>query len=126
MHELGIAYAVLDAVRTEMQRYPGQRPCKVGVRIGEMAGLDQEAFRFCFEAITRETDLESLDLGIEICPLRHHCTVCGHEFIVRDYQTRCPRCTSLNTDYMSGQELDLAYLEVEEYGAGATGTESPQ
>jgi hydrogenase nickel incorporation protein HypA/HybF len=126
MHEMGIAYSVLEAVRTEAKRHPGQAPCKVGVRVGELAALDPEALRFCFEAITRDTDLESLELEIEVCPFRYRCADCGHEFVVRDYQCQCPQCASMKTDCVGGQELELAYLEVEEYGASTVREKSTQ
>ena len=126
MHEMGIANSVLEAVRTEMGRHPGTYPCKVGVRIGEMAAIDQDALRFCFEAMILETDLESLELGIEVCPRRHRCQVCGYEFIVRDYDSRCGQCASLETTCISGDELELAYLEVEEYEPSTAGAKSTQ
>jgi hydrogenase nickel incorporation protein HypA/HybF len=109
-----------------MGLHPGTYPCKVGVRIGEMAAIDQEALRFCFEAMILETDLESLELGIEVCPRRHRCQGCGREFIVRDYDSRCPQCASMETTCISGDELELAYLEVEEYGPSAVGAKSTQ
>ena len=123
---MGIANSVLEAVRTEMGLHPGTYPCKVGVRIGELAAIDQDALRFCFEAIIRETDLESLELGIEVCPRRHRCQVCAHDFVVRDYDSRCPRCSSLGSACLSGDELELAYLEVEEYGPSTVGAKSTQ
>ncbi|MFZ0951746.1 MAG: hydrogenase maturation nickel metallochaperone HypA [Candidatus Sulfotelmatobacter sp.] len=123
---MGIANSVLEAVRTEMVRYPGSYPCRVGVRIGEMAAIDQEALRFCFEVMIRETDLESLELGIEVCPRRHRCQACGHDFVVRDYDSCCPQCESPETTFISGDELELAYLEVEEYGPSAAGAKSTQ
>ena len=126
MHEMGIANSVLEAVRTEMGLHPGTYPCRVGVRIGEMAAIDQDALRFCFEAIIQETDLASLELGIEVCPRRHHCEICGQEFIVRDYDSRCPQCATFKTTCISGDELELAYLEVEEYGASTAGAKSTQ
>jgi hydrogenase nickel incorporation protein HypA/HybF len=126
MHEMGIANSVLEAVRTEMGLHPGTYPCKVGVRIGEMAAIDQDALRFCFEAIVLETDLESVELAIEFCPRRHRCQICGHDFVVRDYDSRCPQCASLETTCISGDELELAYLEVEEYGASTVGAKSTQ
>jgi len=124
MHEMGIANSVLEAVRTEMGLHPGTYPRKVGVRIGEMAAIDQDALRFCFEAIVRGTDRESLELEIEVCPRRHRCRVCGHEFIVRDYDSRCPQCASPQTTCISGDELELAYLEVEEYAPSTVGAKS--
>jgi hydrogenase nickel incorporation protein HypA/HybF len=126
MHEMGIANSVLEAVRTEMGLYPGTYPLRVGVRIGEMAAIDQDALRFCFEALVRETDLESLELGIEVCPRRHRCQACGRDFVVRDYDSRCPQCASLDTTCIGGDELELAYLEVEEYGASTAGAKSTQ
>jgi hydrogenase nickel incorporation protein HypA/HybF len=104
--------------------HPGTYPCKVGVRIGEMAAIDQDALRFCFEAIIRDTDLASLELAIEFCPRRHRCQVCGREFVVRDYDSRCPQCASLETTCIGGDELELAYLEVEEYGPSTVGAKS--
>ncbi len=124
MHELGIANSVLEAVKTEVARYPGTFPCKVGIRVGELAAIDQESLRFCFEAITRETEFESLALEIEVCPRRHRCINCKHEFAVVDYNFRCPQCASLETEHISGDELELAFVEVEEYGTCTTGTKS--
>jgi hydrogenase nickel incorporation protein HypA/HybF len=126
MHEMGIAYSVLAAVTKEMTRYPNKIPCKVGVRVGELAALDPEALRFCFEAITRDTELQALELDIEVCPFRYRCLNCKSEFIVRDYETQCPHCASLETNCIGGQELDLAYLEVEEYGTSTAGAKSTQ
>lgn len=124
MHEMGIANSVLDAVRTEMVRYPGSYPCKVAVRIGEMSAIDQDALRFCFEAMVQGTDLASLELAIEVCPRRHRCQVCACEFVVRDYDSQCPQCASLETKCISGDELELAYLEVEDYEPSAAGAKS--
>jgi hydrogenase nickel incorporation protein HypA/HybF len=121
---MGIANSVLEAVKTEMQRYPGTLPCKVCVRIGELAAIDQDSLRFCFEAITRETDLDPLQLEIEMCPRRHRCLGCGRDFVVRDY--RFHYCASLETECISGDELGLAYLEVEEHGTTTAGTQSTE
>ncbi len=123
---MGIANSVLDAVRAEIRLHPGTLPCKVGLRIGELTAIDQESLRFCFEAITRETDLENLQLEIQLCPRRHHCFGCGREFDVHDYDFECPHCKSVQSKCISGDELELAYLEVEEYGSSTAGTQSTQ
>jgi hydrogenase nickel incorporation protein HypA/HybF len=124
MHEMGIANSVVEAVRVEAARHPGSYPCRVGVRIGELAAVDPSALEFCFDALTRETDLESLQLEIEICPRRHRCLDCAAEFVVKDYDFECPQCRSLRSACLSGDELELAYLEVEENGTGTAGKES--
>jgi hydrogenase nickel incorporation protein HypA/HybF len=115
MHEVGIANAVLEAVRAEAARYPGARPKKVGVRVGELAAVDPSALRFCFETLVRETELESVQLEIQSCRRRQRCSDCGEEFDVNDYDFQCPRCQGMRTECIGGDELELAYLEVEEH-----------
>jgi hydrogenase nickel incorporation protein HypA/HybF len=124
MHEMGIANSIMDAVRTEMLRYPDSRAERVGVRIGELAAVDPESLQFCFEALTRETDLDGLELEIEYCPRRHRCRECQQEYMVRDYDLACPACESTLSDCIGGDELELGYLEVEEYEPSAAGTQS--
>ncbi len=65
MHEMGIACSILEAVHREGQFYPGQRVSKVGVRIGEFAGVDAESLRFCFEAIVMSSEPAPLELELE-------------------------------------------------------------
>jgi hydrogenase nickel incorporation protein HypA/HybF len=114
MHELSIAQSVLEAVRAEAARRPGARVCKVGLRVGELAGLEPEALRFGFEVLVRGTDLEPLQLEIEHCPQRQRCPQCGNEFNVRDYEVTCPKCGTAGTVCIGGDELEIAYLEIEE------------
>jgi hydrogenase nickel incorporation protein HypA/HybF len=114
MHEMGIASSVLEAVRRELRAHAGARPRAVALRIGELAAVDPESLRFCFEALARDTELASLCLEIEVCPRRHRCSDCGREFLVQDYDLRCPACGCSLTRCIGGDELDLAYLEVED------------
>jgi hydrogenase nickel incorporation protein HypA/HybF len=65
MHEMGIANSILESVHKELHHHPGQRATKVGVCIGEFAGVDTESLRFCFEALVKGNELEPLDLEIE-------------------------------------------------------------
>ena len=122
MHEMGIANSVLEAVTTEMKRYPGARPLVVGVRIGELAAVDPDALDFCFAALTKDTELETLKLEIEFRPRRHRCKSCNREFDVKDYAFQCPQCGELNTECVGGDELELGFLEVDEYEPSPVGT----
>ena len=64
MHEVGIANSVLETVHRELHKSPGSRALKVGLRIGEFAGVDNESLKFCFEALVKETEYEGLSLEI--------------------------------------------------------------
>lgn len=114
MHELGIANSVLEAVRAEAQRHPRALPVKVAVRVGELAGVDPEALAFTFHALTSGTEWERLALEIETRPRQHRCPACETTFRVVDYNFACPACSAPRTECVSGDELELAYLEMEE------------
>jgi hydrogenase nickel incorporation protein HypA/HybF len=115
MHELSIAQSVLEAVEVEAARHPGSRPMKIGLKIGELAAVDPDSLQFAFEVLTRETELEGLKLEIEFCPRRHHCLDCGTEFDVKNFDFRCTKCQSTRNQCISGDELQMAYLELEEH-----------
>jgi hydrogenase nickel incorporation protein HypA/HybF len=114
MHELGIATSILECVQAEANRRPGARITKVGVKIGELAGVDVDSLQFGFEAIIKDTGLEGLVLAVESIPRVQRCPKCQHEFRMTDYDPQCPHCGEFATQCISGEELDIAYMEVDE------------
>lgn len=113
MHELSIANAILDAVRSEAAKRPGAHVTKVGVRIGALSGVVPDALSFGFECLARDTDLEPLALSIETVPRRQRCTQCDLTFDAPEGELACPRCGRPETQLAGGEELDIAYLEIE-------------
>jgi len=114
MHEIGIANSILDAVRHESYLRHGARVVKVGLRIGELAAVDPESLRFCFGALVSGTDLDPLALDLEFHPRRNRCRRCGELFRVAEFPANCPECYSTETEFASGDELEFAYMEIEE------------
>ena len=114
MHELGIATCILESVQSAARRNPGVRITKVGVKIGELAGVDVDALQFGFECLVKDTEWEPLVLEIESIPRVQRCPKCGNEFRMTNYDPRCPGCGEFRTRCISGEELDSAYLEVDE------------
>ena len=99
----------------ESARHPGAKPAKVGLRIGELSAVDPDALQFGFEVLTRETGLDGLQLEMEFCPRRHRCLDCGTEFNVKNFDFRCTKCQSTRNQCISGDQLEVAYLELEEH-----------
>jgi hydrogenase nickel incorporation protein HypA/HybF len=113
MHELSIASAILDTVRNEAEKHPGAHIAKVGVRVGALSGVVPDALSFGFECLVQGTDLEPLVLVIEPVPRRQRCSACAFAFEVEGEDLSCPRCGRAETLLTGGEELDLAYLELE-------------
>ncbi len=114
MHEIGIASSILETVDVEARRRPDWRIMAVGLRIGELSNVDKDALAFAFDALTRNTSWQTLKFEIEWCPRRQKCMACGNEFSIEDYQFDCPKCGGSASTCISGTELDIAYLEVED------------
>lgn len=114
MHELGIASTIFEAVQSEARRRPGAHISRVGVRVGEYSSVDPDALRFSFEVLVKDTPYSDLPLEIELSPLRHRCSSCGHTFVAANFATLCPQCGQSKTECVGGTELELSYLELEE------------
>lgn len=114
MHELGIASAIVARVQQEALRRPGVRMTKVGVRIGQLSGVDPDSLAFGFEALVKETNFEALLLDITICPRKQRCLACTREFVGGILETACPTCGNEITAGIGGDELDIDYIEVDE------------
>jgi len=126
MHEMGIANSILEGVKKEMVRHPNCRPAKVGVRIGELAGVDPEALQFAFDALVLETELDGLKLEVEYRRAHIRCRECGKEFEARNFELQCIACASLSIECVGGDEMEFEYLEVDEHepcSAGRKGSE---
>jgi hydrogenase nickel incorporation protein HypA/HybF len=114
MHEIGIANAIIEAGQAEAARHAGSKLVRVGIRIGALAGVDTDALRFAFTALTQGTELDAVDFEIQNCPRRNRCLDCDHEFESALYSDLCPCCASESVVLVGGDELDLAFVEVEE------------
>jgi len=114
LHEVGIASSILETVDAEARRRPDSQIIAVGLRIGELSNIDKDALSFAFDALTRNSNWQNLKIEIEWCPRRQKCLTCNEEFSVENYQLDCPKCAGASTTCISGTELDIAYLEVED------------
>ncbi len=114
MHELGIASSIVDAVRAEAEQRPGTRLLAVGLRVGEVSGVNPDALDFCFQSLVKGTDLEPISLEIERTARRQRCPKCDREFEVVECDPTCPQCGEFQTVLVAGDEMEIVYLEVED------------
>jgi len=114
MHEMSIATSVLEAVEAEAERHGGGRVLKIGLRIGEWSGVDPEALRFCFDALVADRETTPPALEIDFRPRQNRCPSCGTVFALKDFEIQCPNCSAAVTEPVSGNELEVAFIELEE------------
>jgi hydrogenase nickel incorporation protein HypA/HybF len=116
MHELGIAQSLLEIVEQEARPYEGARVIRVWLRIGKLSTVVPDALRFAFDAVTRGGMAEGAVLEIEEVPLAIRCRACAETSIVEDPFMICPRCGAADVEMISGRELEIRSMEIEEDG----------
>lgn len=106
--------SALEVIRREADRQGARRVERVTLRIGAISGVEPEALRFAFTAVTPGTVADGAELILDLVPARAHCAACAQDFTIESgFIFTCPRCQALSGDVRSGRELELARLEFE-------------
>jgi hydrogenase nickel incorporation protein HypA/HybF len=113
MHELSIAQSIADSARQHAEQHRARRVRRIGVRVGEISGVNADSLEFCFGMTVKDTELEGATLDIDRIPVRYRCDACAREFAAPDFTAPCPACASTETRMVAGDELGLSYLELE-------------
>lgn len=123
MHEFSIAEALAGQVR----RYapPGRRVRRVEIRVGALQGLEPEALRMCWEAVTYETELAGSVLDLDLRPWSISCGACGRAWTSHVPFVTCA-CGNETPRPTGTDEMELVALTVEEPEDGSVeGEQSP-
>ena len=114
MHELSIALAVLDIVRTAAAESGLARVSIVRLRVGRASGVQPDSLRFAFDCSKADTPAAAARLEIEEVPVGGHCDACDRDFTNPEpYVLACPLCGATSFRVTSGDELHVLDLEGE-------------
>lgn len=113
MHELSIAWSLIEGVAELLSAEPGVVRTVV-VRIGPLSGVVPEALASAFSLAKVGTRLETATLKVETPPVQFRCFECGTEW-QSDYpqDLRCPVCGDRRIHVNGGRELEIAAVELE-------------
>ncbi len=110
MHELAIAESILDALKEQVKG----KVASIKLRIGEMSGVVPDALRFSFQIASEGTIAQGATLNIEHVPLTARCNDCLETFHIKNYCFECSVCGGSNFKVISGRELMIEEVEVED------------
>jgi hydrogenase nickel incorporation protein HypA/HybF len=111
VHELSVSSAIVDTV---VRHAEGRRVTAVRVRLGRLRQVVPASLAFYFELVSRETVCDGARLEQELVPAALRCDGCGHEWEIDMPFFRCPVCESAQVTVVTGEELEVASIEVEE------------
>lgn len=114
MHEYFIVQNIIKTVENFIKDYPNKKITKAVLLIGKFSGVEPELLKTALEFFKKGSPLEKAEIILELEDLKIKCLDCGNESIKDRWDITCPRCGSFNTKVLSGEEMFLKTLELEE------------
>jgi hydrogenase nickel incorporation protein HypA/HybF len=113
MHELSIAYSLVQAADAAAQEVGLTQVSAVHLQLGALSGIVKDALLFSYDLASQGTRLEGSKLVIQDVPVSVYCRVCQAEGALASIQRFCcPVCGTPTADIRRGRELDIVGLEV--------------
>ncbi len=113
MHEMALSEGVLQILESNARSQGFAKVKTVWLEIGDLAGVDPEALRFSFDAVTTGTLADSARLEIIEVPGKAWCMPCACQVNVSKRFDPCPTCGSYQLQVVGGDEMTVKELEVE-------------
>jgi hydrogenase nickel incorporation protein HypA/HybF len=114
MHELSLAKDIIEAVYQNVPASEIINVKQVVVKAGQFSGIVSDSLKFSFKAITANTELENAELEIIEIPFLIKCGSCGKTTTNEFGMMICEECGSAGTEIISGTELEISEVKIEE------------
>ncbi len=115
MHEMGIAMEIVDIVKASIpEDMQGAKVQRVNLQVGKLSAIVADSLRFCFDLVVKETPIEGAELAIDEVPVVARCKDCQTQWTVNEAVFTCKACQSGAIDILSGRELDITSIEIED------------
>ena len=101
---------MLAAILDETSKQ-GTKPISAKISYGKLYVINDEMLRFAFEAITKDTACEGMQLEIEHKPIRAHCKNCNLDFDIETSCPGCPKCGSDDYELLPDEPLTLEEID---------------
>ncbi|MBQ4404908.1 MAG: hydrogenase maturation nickel metallochaperone HypA [Selenomonadaceae bacterium] len=112
MHEATLAENILNIAFDAAEKNHATKIFKVGLTLGEMAGVEVEALTLSFDVLKKNTPADGAELAIRRVPISATCNKCGKTFRLERYNFFCPECDGVLI-LQSGRELLVEFVDCE-------------
>lgn len=114
MHELGIVFYILDAVKKTCKENDVKKVKKITLEVGEVSLIVPDYFKDCYNwAIKKEELLKDAQLEMITVEALSCCDDCKEVYSTTEYGKICPNCHSENTYLVTGRDVIIKDIEVE-------------
>jgi hydrogenase nickel incorporation protein HypA/HybF len=113
VHEMSIAESVLQIIEDKARADGYARVKTVWLEIGQLAAVEQESLRFCFDVVTHDSIARDARLEIIETAGQGWCMDCASNVALPALYEPCPDCGSFQIEVTGGEEMRVKDLEVE-------------
>jgi hydrogenase nickel incorporation protein HypA/HybF len=114
MHELSIIQSMIPQIEEFLVQGNYKKVNRIRLEVGVMSGVVQDALEFAYDICVKGTAIEGAELSILMVPVTASCEKCFLKFEVQDYRYACPQCNDTDLKLLTGNELTIKEIEVEE------------
>ena len=112
MHEMMVAKSLIEIISGEAAKQ-NAKPVGAKISCGTLNPVNDEALRFAFEAIGKDTPCEDMKIEIEHKPIGAKCKNCGEVFNVEFSHPACPACGGESFELLPDAPLLLEEIDFE-------------
>lgn len=126
MHEMGIVQSILSASIEAAEKEGATKINEIRISVGELTEIVEFALQFAFESLSPGTMAEGGTLTVNHVGASSRCADCSTEFEHGRFENSCPQCGSIATIPLTGRELTIDAIDIDEAEPGtpsATETE---
>ena len=114
MHEMSLAEGIVQIIEDAAVREGFRRVKTVRLEVGELAGVECESLRFCFDAASRGGVAAGCELQIIPIPGEGWCMQCEAATPLHQLYDACGRCGSHQVQAVAGREMRVRDLLVDD------------
>ena len=114
MHELGIVVEVVKQVEELAKQNNVDKVIELTIEVGEVSGVIKEYFEDAFKWFIKKTEYMK-ECKLVYVPIQgiSYCEDCKNTYPTTKYGKECPKCHSLHTYLVSGQEVLIKDIKVQ-------------
>ncbi len=109
---MALAEGVLQLIEDAAREQDFARVSAVWLEIGQLSGVEVEAMKFCFDAVTRDSIAAGAALEIIAVPGTGWCMACARTVPMAEVFGACPQCGGYQMQVTGGTEMRVKELEV--------------
>ena len=120
MHELALCQALLSQVETIARDNHAARVVVITLGMGPLSGVEAQLLKNAYPVASAGTVADGAELVVISTPVRVRCLSCGQESETKPNHLVCGHCEDWHTELISGDELLLMRVEMEQSKQAAT------